>query len=69
MAAAIVVALSPVAEDLGAAGAVFLAACAGLVFDSVLGATVERKGWLGNDLVNFASTVFAAAVAWAAMAL
>ncbi len=35
----------------------------GLFFDSLLGATVERKGWLGNDLVNFTSTVFAAAVA------
>lgn len=39
---------------------VFAAACAGLVFDSVLGATVERRGWLGNDLVNFCSTLFAA---------
>ena len=36
---------------------------AGLFFDSLLGATVERKGWLGNDLVNFSSTVFAALVA------
>ncbi len=36
---------------------------AGLFFDSVLGATLERKGWLGNDLVNFSSTVFAVAVA------
>jgi uncharacterized protein (TIGR00297 family) len=35
----------------------------GLFFDSLLGATVERKGWIGNDLVNFASTVFAALVA------
>lgn len=45
---------------------VFAAACAGLLFDSVLGATVERRGWLGNDLVNFSSTLFAAAtaVAW-----
>jgi uncharacterized protein (TIGR00297 family) len=39
------------------------AACAGLFFDSLLGATVERQGWLGNDLVNFTSTLFAAAVA------
>ena len=39
------------------------AGVAGLFFDSLLGATVERKGWLGNDLVNFTSTVFAAAVA------
>ena len=40
------------------------AAVAGLFFDSLLGATVERKGWLGNDLVNFSSTVFAVLVAW-----
>ncbi|WP_353068636.1 DUF92 domain-containing protein [Tunturibacter empetritectus] len=43
---------------------VFGAACAGLVFDSVLGATVEERGWLGNDLVNFFSTLFAVAT-WA----
>jgi uncharacterized protein (TIGR00297 family) len=35
----------------------------GLFFDSLLGATVERRGWLGNDLVNFISTVFAAGLA------
>ena len=46
-----------------------LAGCAGLFFDSLLGATVERRGWLGNDLVNFASTVFAAVVAYAAVRL
>jgi uncharacterized membrane protein len=46
---------------------VFGAGCAGLFFDSVLGATVERKGWLGNDLVNFSSTVFAAGLAYALM--
>jgi uncharacterized membrane protein len=42
---------------------VFGAGIGGLVFDSWLGATVERRGWLGNDLVNFSSTVFAAGVA------
>jgi uncharacterized protein (TIGR00297 family) len=42
---------------------VFLAGICGLFFDSLLGATVERRGWLGNDLVNFFSTVFAAGVA------
>lgn len=41
----------------------FAGGVAGLFFDSVLGATVERKGWLGNDLVNFSSTVFAVVVA------
>ena len=37
----------------------------GLFFDSFLGATVERRGWLGNDLVNFTSTLFAALLAMA----
>lgn len=41
----------------------FAASCAGLGFDSILGATAERHGWLGNDLVNFGSTLFAAMVA------
>jgi uncharacterized protein (TIGR00297 family) len=40
----------------------FAAGVAGLFFDSLLGATVERKGWVGNDLVNFISTAFAAGV-------
>lgn len=40
------------------AGGVF-----GLFFDSLLGATLERRGWLNNDAVNFLST--AAAVAFA----
>jgi uncharacterized protein (TIGR00297 family) len=42
--------------------ALFAGIC-GLFFDSFLGATVERRGWIGNDLVNFTSTLFAAAVA------
>ena len=42
---------------------VFTAAVAGLFFDSLLGATLERRGLLGNDLVNFLSTLFAAAAA------
>jgi uncharacterized protein (TIGR00297 family) len=40
-----------------------IAGICGLFFDSLLGATVERRGWLGNDLVNFASTLFAAVLA------
>ena len=39
------------------------AGTAGLFFDSLLGATAERRGWLGNDLVNFFSTCFAALAA------
>lgn len=41
---------------LAAAGGVF-----GLFFDSLLGATIERRGWLNNDAVNFLSTLGAAA--------
>jgi uncharacterized membrane protein len=37
----------------------------GLFFDSLLGATAERRGWIGNDLVNFASTLVAALIATA----
>ena len=40
------------------AGAVF-----GLLFDSLLGATLERRGWLNNDAVNFLSTLSASAFA------
>jgi uncharacterized protein (TIGR00297 family) len=46
------------------AGAVF-----GLFFDSLLGATLERAGWLNNDAVNFLSTASAAAFALAIVAL
>src|SRR6516165_10235143 len=42
------------------AGGVF-----GLFFDSLLGATLERGGWLNNDGVNFLSTGSAAGFALA----
>ncbi|MBS1823221.1 MAG: DUF92 domain-containing protein [Acidobacteria bacterium] len=45
------------------AATIFASACAGVFFDSLLGATVENRGWIGNDLVNFASTLFAALLA------
>jgi uncharacterized protein (TIGR00297 family) len=35
----------------------------GLFFDSLLGATLERMGWINNDAVNFLSTASAAAFA------
>ncbi len=41
-------------------------ACAGIVgmlFDSLLGATLENAGRMGNDAVNFVSTTFAADLA------
>jgi uncharacterized protein (TIGR00297 family) len=46
------------------AGSVF-----GLFFDSLLGATLEQRGWLNNDLVNFLSTASAAAFALGVLAL
>jgi uncharacterized protein (TIGR00297 family) len=45
------------------AGGVF-----GLFFDSLLGATLERAGWLNNDGVNFLSTASAAGFSLALMA-
>jgi uncharacterized protein (TIGR00297 family) len=42
---------------------VFAAAFFGTIVDSLLGATLERPGRLGNNSVNFTSTVFAAALA------
>jgi uncharacterized protein (TIGR00297 family) len=50
--------LHPIDAAIALAGGV-----AGLLFDSLLGATVERSGRIGNDLVNFASTLFAAVTA------
>ena len=41
----------------------------GLFFDSLLGATLERKGWLNNDGVNFISTASAAAFALLILAM
>jgi len=40
-----------------------LAGSAGMIFDSFLGATLERRGWLNNDGVNFLGTLFAAGLA------
>jgi uncharacterized protein (TIGR00297 family) len=47
---------------IAAAGGVF-----GLLFDSLLGATLEQDGMLNNDAVNFLSTLSAAVVAWVLM--
>ncbi len=46
---------------------VLSAAFLGTLVDSLLGATLERPGRLGNDAVNFASTAFAAALAIAVL--
>jgi uncharacterized protein (TIGR00297 family) len=39
------------------------AAVAGLFADSLIGATLERRGWLNNDAVNLISTAIAALIA------
>ncbi len=44
-------------------GTVFAAAFCGTILDSLLGATLERPGRLGNNGVNFTSTAFSAALA------
>ena len=51
----------------GTAGMVIAlsAAVAGNVLDSVLGATIERRGWVTNGIVNFAGSSFAGALALA----
>ena len=37
---------------------------AGMLFDSLLGATLQRRGWISNQTVNFFSTAAAAAMAY-----
>lgn len=58
---------------LGGGQTMFAVSCAGgvfgLLFDSLLGATVEERGWLNNDLVNFLSTAGAAAFALGLLAV
>jgi uncharacterized membrane protein len=41
---------------------VLAAAFLGTIFDSLLGATLERPGRLGNNAVNFTSSAFAGAL-------
>jgi uncharacterized protein (TIGR00297 family) len=70
-AAAIVAAVGSWA--LGGGAAMFWISCAGgvfgLFFDSLLGATLERRGWLNNDAVNFLSTASAAVFALGLLAV
>jgi uncharacterized protein (TIGR00297 family) len=56
-------------QPLGFAVIICIAGFAGCIFDSLLGATVERRGLIGNNAVNLASTAFAAAIACALAAI
>jgi len=42
---------------------------AGMLIDSVLGATLQRRGWISNQGVNFMGTLAAAALAYVILAL
>lgn len=53
--------------EAGFGKATFLVALSGIIgnfFDSILGALLERKRYIGNDLVNFLNTLLAALVSW-----
>lgn len=43
---------------------IILAGFTGNLADSVLGATLERRGMIGNNLVNFLNTFFGALICW-----
>jgi uncharacterized protein (TIGR00297 family) len=38
---------------------------AGMLIDSILGATLQRRGWINNEAVNFFATLAAAALGYA----
>jgi len=70
--AAIIIAIAAVTLRLSSteSALAFVAAFVGLFIDSLLGATLERRGWLNNDAVNALSTLAAALLAaWAASAI
>ncbi len=46
-----------------------VAGFAGMLLDSVLGAACQRRGWISNETVNFFSTLAAAGITYATVAL
>ena len=66
-AAAVAVALTCVLGGMFGGREFLVCIAAGMIgtfVDSLLGATIERRGWLGNNAVNFLSTLAAAATAF-----
>ncbi len=45
----------------------WIAGVLGFLADTLIGATLERRGWLNNDAVNFFSTAIAAGLAFAVL--
>ena len=67
LAGAASVAVAAVATGLAPAdqiATIILAGFFGTVIDSLIGAVFERRGLLGNDLVNLLSTAAAVGMAW-----
>ncbi len=65
--AAVIVALAARLSSLASnreAAIIFGAGTIGMLVDSVLGAVLERRGYLNNDLVNLLGTAAAAGMAW-----
>lgn len=58
--AAVATGLAPVRQI----AIIILAGFFGTLIDSLLGAVLERRGWLDNNLVNLLSTAAAAGMAW-----
>ncbi|MGZ4866840.1 MAG: DUF92 domain-containing protein, partial [Candidatus Angelobacter sp.] len=58
--AAVATGLAPVRQI----AIIIMAGFFGTLVDSLLGAVLERRGWLDNNLVNLLSTAAAAGMAW-----
>jgi uncharacterized protein (TIGR00297 family) len=63
IAAVYVIGVDGMRIDWRAIGVIVLAGTVGNLSDSILGATLERRGILSNDAVNFLNTLTAALVA------
>jgi uncharacterized membrane protein len=62
--AAIIVSFTGIVPWLRSASICAAAGVLGMIADSFLGATLERRGIMGNNAVNFSSTAIAALTAF-----